>query len=58
MLYAQLLSLFAILLILGSVFFYKFFNKKIKEKERQRALHKACKRAKGGISCRKIIILF
>jgi len=48
MLYAQLLSLFAILLILGSVFFYKFFNKQIKEEERQKALHRSCERAKGG----------
>ena len=48
MLYAQLLSLFAILLILGSVFFYKFFNKQIKDQERQKALHRSCERAKGG----------
>jgi hypothetical protein len=48
MLYAQLLSLFAILLILGSVFFYKFFNKQIKETERQRALLRAFNRAKEG----------
>ena len=45
MLYAQLLSLFAILLILGSVFFYKFFNK---QTERQRALLRAFNRAKEG----------
>jgi len=48
MLYAQLLSLFAILLLLGSVFFYKFFNKKIKDQERQKALRESCERAQGG----------